>query len=192
VQVGLESAVKWWQWRHVRSSFPWRRGPLSAGGESAAVEDPEGPRSLAVTTADRLLAGVGLEGTSRNQASAMPTGSARLVELARALAIGPKLLLLDEPGSGLDDSESEALGTLLTRLAASGMAILLVEHDMELVMRICDTIHVLDFGEVIASGSPDEVRADPVVQAAYLGAGATPGPPGASGPDRAHREGAGS
>jgi branched-chain amino acid transport system ATP-binding protein len=192
VQVGLESAVKWWQWRHVRQSFPWRRGPLSAGGESAAVADPGGPGSLAVTTADRLLAGVGLEGTSTNQASAMPTGSARMVELARALAIGPKLLLLDEPGSGLDDSESEALGTLLTRLATSGMAILLVEHDMELVMRICDTIHVLDFGEVIASGSPDEVRADPAVQAAYLGAGATAGSAGGPGPDRADQEGAGS
>ena len=192
MQVGLESAVKWWQWRHVRSSFPWRRGPLSAGGESAAVEDPGGPGSLAVTTADRLLAGVGLEGTSRNQASAMPTGSARMVELARALAIGPKLLLLDEPGSGLDDSESEALGTLLTRLAASGMAILLVEHDMELVMRICDTIHVLDFGEVIASGSPDEIRAHPAVQAAYLGAGATSGAAGAPGPDQAEHDGPGS
>ena len=181
VQVGLESAVKWWQWRHIRISFPWRRGPLSAGGESAAVEDPGGPGALAVTTADRLLTGVGLEGMARNQASAMPTGSARMVELARALAIGPKLLLLDEPGSGLDDTESEALGTLLTRLAASGMAILLVEHDMELVMRICDTIHVLDFGEVIASGSPDEVRADPAVQSAYLGASVTPGPSGDGG-----------
>lgn len=122
--------------RFSHEPVPWRRGPLSAGGESAAVDDPGGPGSLAVTTADRLLAGVGLAGTSRNQASAMPTGSARMVELARALAIGPKLLLLDEPGSGLDDSESEALGTLLTRLAASGMAVLLVEHDMELVMRI--------------------------------------------------------
>jgi branched-chain amino acid transport system ATP-binding protein len=188
VQVGLESAVKWWQWRHVRTAFPWRRGPLSAGGESAAVDDPGGPGALAVTTADRLLAGVGLAGTSRNQASAMSTGSARMVELARALAIGPKLLLLDEPGSGLDDTESEALGSLLTRLASSGMAILLVEHDMELVMRICDTIHVLDFGEVIASGSPDEVRADPAVQSAYLGVSVDPDPSG--GPDLGTADGA--
>ncbi len=173
VQVGLESAIKWWQWRHLREAFPWRRGPLSAGGESPDVEDATGPGSLATTTAERLLAGVGLAGKAGNQASAMPTGSARMVELARAVSIGPKLLLLDEPGSGLDDSESESLGDLLSRLAASGMAVLLVEHDMELVMRVCSQIHVLDFGEVIASGTPDEVRSNPAVQAAYLGASAT-------------------
>jgi branched-chain amino acid transport system ATP-binding protein len=170
VQVGLESAVKWWQWRHLRSSFPWRRGPSSAGGESAAVPDPGGPGSLAVTTSDRILAGVGLEGLSHEQASALPTGLARMVELGRGLAIGPKLLLLDEPGSGLDEAESAALGDLLLKLAAGGMAVLLVEHDMELVMRICDRIHVLDFGQIIATGTPEQIRADRAVQAAYLGA----------------------
>lgn len=177
VQVGLESAVRWWQWRHVRQAFPWRRGPLSAGGESPEVEDNPRPGSLATTTSERLLDGVGLEGVARLQASSMSTGSARMVELARALAIGPKLLLLDEPGSGLDDTESEALGALLTRLAEGGMAILLVEHDMELVMRVCHQIHVLDFGQIIASGTPDDIRHNQAVQAAYLGAAHAEGAP---------------
>jgi branched-chain amino acid transport system ATP-binding protein len=125
--------------------------------------------STAEATTDRLLDGVGLEGLGDRQASAMSTGLARMVELARALAIGPKVLLLDEPGSGLDETESKALGELLRRLADGGMAVLLVEHDMELVMRICDFIYVLDFGDVIAAGTPDQIRNDPSVQAAYLG-----------------------
>ena len=88
----------------------------------------------------------------------MPTGLARMVELARALAMAPKVLLLDEPGSGLDDAESQALGELLTTLARGGMGVLLVEHDMELVMRICDYIYVLDFGDDHRRGHP---RGDP-------------------------------
>ncbi len=168
VQVGLESSVKWWQWRHVKRSFPWmKRGVTTVGGVPA--DEPNGPGSIAVATSDRILEGVGLGGLGAEQASAMPTGLARMVELARALAMAPKVLLLDEPGSGLDDAESEALGELLTTLAKGGMGVLLVEHDMELVMRICDYIYVLDFGDVIAAGSPDEIRKNPMVQAAYLG-----------------------
>jgi branched-chain amino acid transport system ATP-binding protein len=79
------------------------------------------------------------------------------------------VLLLDEPCSGLDERESEALGRLLTSLAAEGRAVVLVEHDTDLVLRICGTVHVLDFGQVIASGPPDDVRRNPVVQEAYLG-----------------------
>ena len=168
VQVGLESSVKWWQWRHMKKSFPWVRSERSVDG--VQVDEPTGPGSLAVVTSDRLLEGVGLGGMSADQASAMPTGLARMVELARALAMAPKVLLLDEPGSGLDDAESETLGELLVTLARGGMGVLLVEHDMELVMRICDYIYVLDFGDVIAAGTPEEIRKDPVVQAAYLGA----------------------
>jgi len=169
VQVGLESSVKWWQWRHMKKAFPWvRKG--GSGPDGGPSDEPTGPGSLAVVTSDRLLEGVGLGGMSADQASAMPTGLARMVELARALAMAPKVLLLDEPGSGLDDAESQALGELLTTLARGGMGVLLVEHDMELVMRICDYIYVLDFGDVIAAGTPAEIRMDPVVQAAYLGA----------------------
>ncbi len=170
VQVGLESAVKWWEWRHLKRAVPFRRANGRTGSAPADAAEPSGPGSIAVATSDRLLEGVGLGGCGHQQASAMSTGLARMVELARALAIGPKLLLLDEPGSGLDEGESQALGELLSKLADGGMAVLLVEHDMELVMRICDFIYVLDFGEIIASGSPDEIRADPAVQAAYLGA----------------------
>ena len=168
VQVGLESSVRWWQWRHVKRSFPWVKSGVPTV-EGVPEGEPTGPGSIAVVTSDRLLEGVGLGGLGSEQASAMPTGLARMVELARALAMAPKILLLDEPGSGLDDAEAQALGELLTTLAKGGMGVLLVEHDMELVMRICDFIYVLDFGDVIASGTPEEIRKDPMVQAAYLG-----------------------
>jgi branched-chain amino acid transport system ATP-binding protein len=171
VQVGLESSVKWWQWRHVKRAFPWSRRSAGAPGTPGdATGGPDGQGDIVVETSDRLLEGVGLGGLGAEQASAMPTGLARMVELARALAMAPKVLLLDEPGSGLDDAESEALGQLLTTLANGGMGVLLVEHDMELVMRICDFIYVLDFGDVIAAGTPGEIRKNPMVQAAYLGA----------------------
>ena len=119
---------------------------------------------------EEILDRVGLRAVEHMRVDALPTGLARLVELGRALATRPRLLLLDEPGSGLDSTESEALGDLLLELADSGMAILLVEHDVDLVMRICDRIHVLDFGKVISVGTTAEVQADPKVQAAYLGA----------------------
>jgi branched-chain amino acid transport system ATP-binding protein len=119
--------------------------------------------------ASEILERVGLTEVADRPVDAMPTGTARLVELGRALAIRPKLLLLDEPGSGLDPDETHALGDLLTELSSDGMAILLVEHDVELVMRICAEVYVLDFGNVIARGTPAQVQADGAVQAAYLG-----------------------
>ena len=121
------------------------------------------------STAVALLGRVGVGDEAASPVSSLPTGSARLVELARALSTDPKVLLLDEPCSGLDERETQALGRLLTSLAAEGRAIVLVEHDTNLVLRVCGMVHVLDFGEVIASGTPDEVRRNPIVQEAYLG-----------------------
>jgi branched-chain amino acid transport system ATP-binding protein len=123
----------------------------------------------AARIADELLARVGIEDVANFMVGTLPTGTARLVELARALATGPKVLLLDEPSSGLDDNETEAMATLLRDFVADGLAVLLVEHDMSFVMGTCDVITVLDFGKVLASGTPAEVGADQLVQAAYLG-----------------------
>ncbi len=118
---------------------------------------------------DALLARVGISEYAEERADSIPTGTARLLELARALACEPRLLLLDEPSSGLDETETEAFGDLLLELAAEGRTILMVEHDMDLVMRVCGTLNVLDFGSIIASGEPAEIRANPEVQRAYLG-----------------------
>ena len=124
------------------------------------------PRAVADEIVDR----VGLSHVQHERVDMLPTGLARLVELGRGLATRPKVLLLDEPGSGLDVAESEALGDLLIELAQEGIAVLVVEHDVDLVMRVCNRIHVLDFGRIICVGYPKDVQADPAVQAAYLGA----------------------
>jgi branched-chain amino acid transport system ATP-binding protein len=118
---------------------------------------------------DGVLERVGIAAYADERADSIPTGTARLLELARCLASEPRLLLLDEPSSGLDETETDDFGELLQELAAEGTAILMVEHDMDLVMGVCDTIRVLDFGEVIAVGDPAMIRNDPRVQKAYLG-----------------------
>jgi branched-chain amino acid transport system ATP-binding protein len=126
-------------------------------------------RTRPAEVVDELLERVGIAGLADREAATLPTGSARLVEVARALACAPGYLLLDEPSSGLDDEETDALGALLLRLAADGTGVLLVEHDIPMVMGTCATISVLDFGQVIATGTAAEVQADPQVQTAYLG-----------------------
>jgi len=135
-------------------------GPqLLAGGSDLELQDE----------VDLLLERLGLTDEAETRAGALATGKARLVELARALAIRPRLLLLDEPASGLDESESRDFGLLLRELAGAGLAILLVEHDVELVMSTCDHVHVLDFGRIIATGTADEIRTNAAVLDAYLG-----------------------
>ncbi len=119
---------------------------------------------------ERVLDLIGLADIADSDVSTIPTGTARVVELGRALMIQPRVLLLDEPASGQSDEETKAFEALLRRLVRDdGLSILLVEHDMALVMEVCDRIHVLDFGEVIAVGTPEEVRTDPRVRDAYLG-----------------------
>jgi branched-chain amino acid transport system ATP-binding protein len=119
---------------------------------------------------DRLLSLVGLRAFADVPADAVPTGIARLTELARALACDPRVLLLDEPSSGLDEQETAQLALLLERLAAQGRAVLLVEHDVELLFGCCAWVYVLDGGSLLADGPPEVVRADRRVQDAYLGA----------------------
>jgi branched-chain amino acid transport system ATP-binding protein len=121
------------------------------------------------TEAMQLLDRVGLADVANFMVGTLPTGTARLVELARALATNPRVLLLDEPSSGLNEEETEDMARLLRLLVADGLGVLLVEHDMAFVMSTCEYIHVLDFGQIIATGTPGEVQADPAVQAAYLG-----------------------
>jgi branched-chain amino acid transport system ATP-binding protein len=121
--------------------------------------------------ADELLERVGIANVAQYMVGTLPTGTARLVELARALAMNPRVLLLDEPSSGLNEEETAGMAMLLRSLVLDGLAVLLVEHDMSFVMGTCELIYVLDFGQIIAEGPPLQIQQDKAVQAAYLGSG---------------------
>jgi branched-chain amino acid transport system ATP-binding protein len=133
----------------------------------AAELGPE--RRRAARVVDSVVAQLGLAEIADTVADALPTGLGRLVEVGRALAARPRFLLLDEPAAGQNAEETERFAVLLRSLADQDTAVLLVEHDMSLVMRVCDEVHVLDLGKIIAVGPPEVIRADETVLAAYLG-----------------------
>jgi branched-chain amino acid transport system ATP-binding protein len=123
-----------------------------------------------IEAVDALLDALHLTEIADRPVAGLPLGMTRLVEIARALATNPKVLLFDEPSSGLDTQETEQVARVLERaVERSGVSLLLVEHDVAMVLGLCRYIYVLDFGVKIGEGTPDEIRADPAVRAAYLG-----------------------
>ena len=135
--------------------------------------DGRGERQAAVVATEEALRLCGIADLADLQVVSLSTGQRRLVELARAVAGGGRLLLLDEPSSGLDHAETERFGETLQFLVRErGSGILLVEHDMSLVMRVCEHIYVLDFGTLLFDGTPAEVTDSAAVRQAYLGSAA--------------------
>jgi branched-chain amino acid transport system ATP-binding protein len=129
------------------------------------------PREIA----ENLLGQLDLHSVADVRADALPTGTGRLVELARAIAVQPQVVLLDEPASGQNSEETIRFASVLRDLTEDGLAVVLVEHDMDLVMSVCHRVVVLDYGRVLSSGDPAQVQEDPAVRNAYLGSSEAPG-----------------
>ncbi len=169
--------------RNAGMARTWQAGELFAdltvAQNLAVAVQPIGLRALLldVFTGSRPPAGVveealdlvGLGDVADRRPGELTLGQQKLVGVARALVGGTRMVLLDEPAAGLDTHESREFGQELRRIAATGVGILLIDHDMSLVLDVCDRLYVLDFGRVIASGSPHEIQEDPAVVAAYLG-----------------------
>jgi branched-chain amino acid transport system ATP-binding protein len=128
-----------------------------------------GGRERPAESVDVVLGELGIENLADRSAAQLSQGQRKLVGVARALAGRPRVLCLDEPAAGLDSGESRDLGQRLRRVVDAGTAMLLVDHDMGLVLSVCDLVFVLNFGRLIARGTPDEVRREPAVVEAYLG-----------------------
>ena len=138
--------------------------------ENLMVAAELGPqRRHAARAVEEIITRLDLGEVADRPADALPTGTGRLVEVGRALAVRPRFLLLDEPAAGQDAEETRRFAGLLRALADEGTTVVLVEHDMSLVMGVCDQVHVLDLGKIISVGSPDVIRRDETVLAAYLG-----------------------
>jgi branched-chain amino acid transport system ATP-binding protein len=135
----------------------------------STITDVLWPKSHDTTDTHRVLELLGLLPVADRLPVELSNGERHVVALGRALVSSPRLVLLDEPVAGLDPAETAELAARLRRLPDAGTSVLVVDHDMSLIMGVCDVVHVLDFGRLIASGAPDEVRADPEVVAAYLG-----------------------
>lgn len=139
--------------------------------EVAAISAKRLARAEARVRAEEALRLVGISHLAHLPASILPQGEERRVEIARALATEPRYLLLDEPGAGLNDAEIEVLLPTMQRIREQrGCGVLIVDHDMRLIMSLCDRLHVLNYGQTIAEGTPEQVRHEPAVIEAYLGA----------------------
>ncbi|EFL18590.1 ABC transporter ATP-binding protein [Streptomyces sp. C] len=147
----------------------WRGGGGGPAADLLALPARRARERARRERGGRVLADCGIGALGSSYAGGLPVGRARMVELARAVADRPGVLLLDEPASGMSAPEREQLAGVVRRLAAEGCAVLLVEHDVAFVMDLCTRVVVLDLGSVLAEGTPAEVRADRRVREAYLG-----------------------